>query len=128
MSNNELNHGKDALRRIANQLDVVCQTSGTAQASQAATAPENKRCESYPRLLYESLEIRGKANDISRKQETVSTLRETNAIESKRKYVTTTQHKKHIKNLPNEKLTTQIAQARNMSIGEHRYCCVTFKI
>ena len=128
MSNNELNNGKDALRRIANQLDVVCQTSGTAQASQAAIAPENKRCESYPRLLYESLEIRGKANDISRKQETVSTLRETNAIESKRKYVTTTQHKKHIKNLSNEKLTTQIAQARNMSIGEHRYCCVTFKI
>ena len=22
----------------------------------------------------------------------------------------------------------QVAQARNMSIGEHRHCCVTFKI
>ena len=79
---------------IANQLDVICQTSRTPQASQATTAPENKRCESYPRLLYESLEIRGKANDISRKQKTVSTVRETNAIESKGKCVTTTQHKK----------------------------------
>ena len=53
MSNNELNNVKDALRRIANQLDVMCQTSGTPQASQATTAPENIRCESYPRLLYE---------------------------------------------------------------------------
>ena len=128
MSNNELSNVEDTLRRIANQLDLMCQTSGTAQASQATTAPENKRCESYPCLLYESLEMRGKANDISRKQKTVSTLRETNAIESKRKCVTTTQHEKHIKNLSNEKLTTQIAQARNMSIGEHRYCCVTFQI
>ena len=23
---------------------------------------------------------------------------------------------------------SQVAQARNMSIGEHRHCCVTFKI
>ena len=26
------------------------------------------------------------------------------------------------------KVYTQVAQARNMSIGEHRHCCVTFKI
>ena len=25
-------------------------------------------------------------------------------------------------------LTPQVAQARNMSIGVHRHCCVTFKI
>ena len=25
-------------------------------------------------------------------------------------------------------LKRQVAQARNMSIGEHRHCCVTFKI
>ena len=35
MSNDELNNVKDALRRIANQLDVMSQTSGTPQASQA---------------------------------------------------------------------------------------------
>ena len=29
MSNNELNNVKDALRQMANQLDVMCQTSGT---------------------------------------------------------------------------------------------------
>ena len=34
MSNNELNNVKDALRRIANQLDVMSQKSGTPQASQ----------------------------------------------------------------------------------------------
>ena len=37
MSNNELNNVKDALRRIANQLDVMSQTSGTPQASQATS-------------------------------------------------------------------------------------------
>ena len=26
------------------------------------------------------------------------------------------------------KLISQVAQARNMRIGEHRYCCITFKI
>ena len=25
-------------------------------------------------------------------------------------------------------ITTEVAQVRNMSIGEHRHCCVTFKI
>ena len=28
----------------------------------------------------------------------------------------------------NENFIPQVAQARNMSIGEHRHCCVTFKI
>ena len=37
MSNDELNNVKDALRRIANQLDVMSQTSGTPQASQATS-------------------------------------------------------------------------------------------
>jgi len=37
MSNNELNNVKDALRRIANQLDVMTQTPGTPQASQATS-------------------------------------------------------------------------------------------
>ena len=37
MSNNELNNVKDALRRIANQLDVMSQTSGTPQANQASS-------------------------------------------------------------------------------------------
>lgn len=37
MSNNELNNVKDAFRRIANQLDVTSQTSGTPQASQATS-------------------------------------------------------------------------------------------
>ena len=37
MSNNELNNVKDALRRIANQLDVMSQTPGTPQASQATS-------------------------------------------------------------------------------------------
>ena len=37
MSNNELNNVKDALRQIANQLDVMSQTSGTPQASQATS-------------------------------------------------------------------------------------------
>ena len=37
MSNNELNNVKDALRRIANQLDVTSQTAGTRQASQATS-------------------------------------------------------------------------------------------
>ena len=37
MSNNQLNNVKDALRRIANQLDVMTQTSGTPQASQATS-------------------------------------------------------------------------------------------
>ena len=54
MSNNELNNIKDALQRIANQLDVMCQMSRTPRASQATTAPENTRCESYPCLSYES--------------------------------------------------------------------------
>ena len=37
MSNNELNNVKDALRRIANQLDVMSQTAGTPHASQATS-------------------------------------------------------------------------------------------
>ena len=37
MRNNELNNVKDALRQIANQLDVMTQTSGTPQASQATS-------------------------------------------------------------------------------------------
>ena len=37
MRNNELNNVKDALRRIADQLDVMTQTSGTPQASQATS-------------------------------------------------------------------------------------------
>ena len=28
----------------------------------------------------------------------------------------------------NENVIPQVAQARNMSIAEHRHCCVTFKI
>ena len=30
--------------------------------------------------------------------------------------------------LMNAVVKAQVAQARNMSIGEHRHCCVTFKI
>ena len=37
MSNNELNNVKDSLRRIANQLDVMSQTSETPQARQATS-------------------------------------------------------------------------------------------
>ena len=37
MSNNELKNIKDVLRRIANQLDVMSQTSWTPQASQATS-------------------------------------------------------------------------------------------
>ena len=37
MSKNELNNVKDALRRIGDQLDVMSQTAGTRQASQATS-------------------------------------------------------------------------------------------
>ena len=37
MSNNELNNVRDALIRIANRLDVMSQTAGTRQASQATS-------------------------------------------------------------------------------------------
>ena len=37
MSNSELNNVKDALGRIANQVDVMSQTSATPQASQATS-------------------------------------------------------------------------------------------
>jgi len=54
------------------------------------TALENKRCESYPRLLSESLEIRGKTKDNSKSKKRFSTEREKNAIETKGKCFTTT--------------------------------------
>ena len=85
------------LRAKINELDKVLNV--------IKTAPGNKRCESYPRLLSESLEIRGKAKDktvFNRKRKECNTnkgkMRYKNIIES---------HRKHIRNLSNEQLTDE---------------------
>jgi len=69
----------DTLRAKINEHDEVLDV--------IKTAPENKRCESYPRLL---LEIRGKAKGNSKSKKRFSTQIEKNAIETKGKCVTTT--------------------------------------
>ena len=63
VQNSDVHRLAETLRAKINELDEVLKV--------IKTAPENKRCESYPRLLSESLEIRGKAKDKFRKQKTV---------------------------------------------------------
>ena len=72
----------DTLRAKINEHDEVLDV--------IKTAPENRRCESYPRLLSESLEIRGKAKGNSKSKKRFSTQIEKNEIETKGKCVTTT--------------------------------------
>ena len=60
VQNSDVHKLAETLRAKINELDEVLKV--------IKTAPENKRCESYPRLLSESLEIRGKAKDKFRKQ------------------------------------------------------------
>ena len=72
----------DTLRAKINELVEVLDV--------IKTAPENKGCESYPRLLSESLEIGGKAKGNSKSKKRFSTQIEKNPIETKGKCVTTT--------------------------------------
>ena len=60
VQNSDVHRLAETLRGKINELDEVLNV--------IKTAPKNKRCESYPRLLSESLEIRGKAKDKFRKQ------------------------------------------------------------
>ena len=86
VQNNDVHRLADTLRAKINELDEVLDI--------IKTAPENKRCESYPRLLSESLEIRarGKAKGNSKSKKRLSTQREKNAIETKGKCVYLQQH------------------------------------
>ena len=82
VQNSDVPRLANTLRAKINELDEVLNV--------IKTAPENKRCESYPRLLSESLEIRGKAKDNSKSKKRFSTEREKNIIETEGKCVTTT--------------------------------------
>ena len=55
VQNSDVHRLAETLRGKINELDEVLNV--------IKAAPENKRCESYPRLLSESLEIKGKAKD-----------------------------------------------------------------
>ena len=82
VQNSDVHRLANTLRAKINELDEVLKV--------IKTAPENKRWESYPRLLSESLKIRGKAKDNSKSKKRFSTEREKNAIETEGKCVTTT--------------------------------------
>ena len=82
VQNSDVHRLANTLRGKINELDEVFNV--------IKTAPKNKRCESYPCLLSESLEISGKAKDNSKSKKRFSTEREKNAIEKEGKCVTTT--------------------------------------
>ena len=97
VQNSDLHRLAQTLRAKINELDEVLNV--------IKTAPENQRCECYPRLLSESLEIRGKAKDktgFNQKRKERNTnkgkMRYKNIIES---------HRKHIRNLSDEQLTNE---------------------
>ena len=82
VQNSDVHRLAETLRAKINELDEVLNV--------IKTAPENKRFESYPRLLSESLEIRGKGKDNSKSKKRFSTEREKNAIKTEGKCVTKT--------------------------------------
>ena len=64
VQNSDVHRLADTLKAKISEVDEVLRNV-------IKTAPENKRCESYPRLLSDSFEIRGKAKDKFRKQKPV---------------------------------------------------------